>query len=87
MSYVRGDLASVFLVHGPKDSIVSSKQSERFRDALMKVGTTVRHLEIEGAGHNFTGDAEDQADTAMIKFLDEFLRFKEAAKTPVRREP
>jgi acetyl esterase/lipase len=86
MSYARGDLAAVFMIHGPKDSIVSSKQSERLRDALTKVGATVRYREIEDAGHNFTGDAEDQADAAGIKFLDEILRPKETGKMAGRRE-
>jgi hypothetical protein len=47
----------------------------------------VRLLAIEGADHNFKGEAEDQADAAAIKFLDEILRPKVAAKAVERREP
>jgi acetyl esterase/lipase len=87
ISYACGDLAGVFLIHGTKDSLVSIKQSERLEKSLKKAGAKVQLLPIDGGDHAFTGELEDQADAAAIKYLDEVLRSKEAAKAAGRREP
>jgi acetyl esterase/lipase len=86
ITYVRGDRATVFLIHGTKDSVVSIKQSQRLKEALSEAEASVRLLEIEGADHNFSGDAEKQADVAAIKYLDEMLRPNRTAKDLDRRE-
>jgi acetyl esterase/lipase len=80
VSYARSDLAAVLLVHGTEDTLVPFKQSRSLEKKLKAAGAKVRLLPIEGAGHNFDGEAEKEADAAAIKYLDEMLRFKETVR-------
>jgi acetyl esterase/lipase len=80
MSYARGDMAAVLLIHGTKDEWVPLKQSEKLEKALKNAKANVQLLTFKDAPHVLTGDAEKQADAATLKFLDENLRSKRAVK-------
>jgi acetyl esterase/lipase len=80
ISYARSDLAAVLLVHGTEDTLVPFKQSQSLEKKLKGAGAKVSLLPIKGAGHNFDGEAEKEADVATIKYLDEMLRSKETVK-------
>jgi acetyl esterase/lipase len=80
MSYARGDMAAVLLIHGTKDEWVPLKQSEKLEKALKNANANVQLLTIKDGRHNLEGDAEKEADAAALKFLDENLRSKRAAK-------
>jgi acetyl esterase/lipase len=86
-TYARGDRAAFLLIHGTKDDLVPCKQSEGMEKRLKAAGAEVRLLPIEGAGHNFAGDAEKEADAVTIKYLDEMLRSKETVKASNPRTP
>jgi acetyl esterase/lipase len=80
ISYARGNLAAVLLLHGTEDEWVPFKQSEKLEKALRDAKANVQLLPIKDAGHNLTGDAEKVADAAALNYLDEWLRNKRAVK-------
>jgi acetyl esterase/lipase len=80
MSYVRGNMAAVLLIHGTKDEWVPLKQSEKLKKALENAKANVQLLTIKDSPHDLMGDAENEADAATLKFLDENLRSKREVK-------
>jgi dipeptidyl aminopeptidase/acylaminoacyl peptidase len=86
-TYVRSDRAAFLLTCGTKDDLVPCKQSERMEKRLKAVGAKVRLLSLDGAGHNFSGDAEKEADAATIMYLDEIMGVKRVAKETASRLP
>ena len=80
ISYARGDMAVVLLIHGTKDTLVPIKQSEDMERRLKAAKAQVELLPIKDAGHILTGDAEKEADAAAMKFLNETFRSRGDAK-------
>lgn len=67
----------ILLVHGEKDEIALTSQSERMRDALQRAGKPVRYVEIEGNVYHpwdgwTTADAE-RLLTEMETFLNQHI--------------
>jgi acetyl esterase/lipase len=85
-TYVRGDRAPFLLTCGSKDDLVPSKQSERMEKRLKAAGADVQLITFVGAGHNFEGEVEVEADAAAIKFLDEHLVPKSLGKKAALRK-
>jgi acetyl esterase/lipase len=68
------ETAPTFLVHGNKDELVPIGQSKMYAEKLKEGKVDVTLLEVDGAKHNFEGDAERQALKAVFEFLDKRLK-------------
>lgn len=71
VTYVTGDDAAVFTVHGTEDALVPAIQAERLDDALRAVGVEHTLMLIDGMDHGITIDrkAEMEAISAGVAFL------------------
>jgi acetyl esterase/lipase len=86
ISYARGNLAAMLLIHGTEDEWVSFNQSEELEKVLKDAKANVQLLPIKGARHILTGDAEKEADDAALRFLDDYFRLNRAGK-PAEKRP
>jgi acetyl esterase/lipase len=66
--------APTLLIHGAHDRQVPFDQSRRLEAKLKTAGAEVSLLTVEGAGHNFEGEAEKAPTEAMLRFLNRHLR-------------
>jgi len=83
VSYVRTNPPPFLIVHGTRDVGTSSgqvplAQSIAFHEKLLRAGGQATLLQLEGAGHGFTGDASNpyaqETLTAAIKFFRKHLK-------------
>jgi len=61
--------ASVLLIHGGRDDLVPSSQSEAMKDALQSAGKQVEFYVLPHAGHEFTAQQFDEAWRWVVNFL------------------
>jgi len=77
VAHARRAEAPILLVHGTGDEVVSHRESERMHDALEAAGKRSELLLLDGAPHAFqmdwSGDANQRANVAMNRFLDDVL--------------
>jgi dipeptidyl aminopeptidase/acylaminoacyl peptidase len=63
----------ILLIHGEKDEVALSSQSERMRDALQRAGKDVRYVEIEGnVYHPWDGWTTEDARRLLVE-METFL--------------
>jgi acetyl esterase/lipase len=74
ITYARKDAAPTLLLHGTADRKVPVDQSRRYAKKLEEAGAEVKLLELKGAPHDFTGEHEEKANAAMLKFLAKHLK-------------
>jgi dipeptidyl aminopeptidase/acylaminoacyl peptidase len=61
--------APVLLIHGDRDTEVPTEQSLKMQEALRKANRHVELLVIGGGDHGFKGEQDEQAWSAVTKFL------------------
>lgn len=81
ITHVSPDDAPFFIIHGTKDPLVPISQSERFAEALKRVGVEVTFVRVEGMGHGLGGmrnpkvrEGMRKAFVGAIAFLDKHLK-------------
>lgn len=76
--HVSPDDAPTFIIHGDQDPLVPLEQSERFVEALKKVGVEVRLIVIKGMGHRPTTPEQREefrkAVGQAMEFFDKHLK-------------
>ena len=73
INFVSSDDPAVLLVHGDQDELVPIQHSERMHAALSDVGVVSEFVTIEGATHGFLGEHRQQAQDAVIGFLEKTI--------------
>jgi pimeloyl-ACP methyl ester carboxylesterase len=86
ISYARGDLAAVLLIHGTEDTIVPFKQSLEMEAALKAANANVQLVPIKGADHMLTDDEIKAAEAAALKFLEDNFRSYRSGKVTEKHE-
>jgi acetyl esterase/lipase len=86
ISYARGDLAAVLLIHGTEDTIVPFKQSQEMEAALKAAKANVQLVPIKGADHMLTDDEIKAAEAAALKFLEDNFRSYRSGKVTEKHE-
>lgn len=76
--HVSPDDAPTFIIHGDQDPLVPLEQSERFAEALKKVGVEVQLVVIKGMGHGPTTPEQREqfmkATEQAADFFDKHLK-------------
>ena len=67
------DDAPSLLIHGDKDKLVKLSHSENMKKAFDEKNVVNNLIVIEGAGHGFRGDHEQQAIKAMVDWFEKHL--------------
>ncbi|MCS7193113.1 MAG: alpha/beta hydrolase [Armatimonadetes bacterium] len=70
--HVSPDDAPTFIIHGDQDFLVPLEQSERFVEALKKVGVEVKLVVIKGMGH---GPTTPEQREEFVKAINEAIDF------------
>jgi len=65
--------APTLLIHGDKDELVPISHSQRFHEAMQKVGAASELIVMPGAAHGFPGAQGQQAEQALLDWFDRFL--------------
>lgn len=71
ITYVSKDAPPFLIMHGDKDRTVPFDQSERFYEALKKVGVDATFVPMKGAGHGFGGPS---AIEPVREFLNRVMK-------------
>jgi len=82
ITYVTKDDPPFLIMHGDKDPLVPTNQSELLHDALKKAGVDATFHVVKGAGHGFGGP---ELDKMVSEFFDKHL--KGAATTKPATQP
>ena len=80
ITYISDDDPPFLIMHGQKDLLVPSHQSELLYDALRKAGIEVMLLRIEEAGHGGEDFRTPEVKTMIIDFFNKHL--KKGVSTP-----
>lgn len=73
LHHVSPDDAPTFIIHGDKDFLVPLEQSERFAEALRKVGVEVQLVVIKGMGHGPTTPEQREQFMKAVEQAAEFF--------------
>ncbi len=65
--------APTLLIHGDKDELVPISHSQRFHEAMQKVGAECELIVMPGAAHGFPGAQGQQAEKALLDWFDRYL--------------
>jgi acetyl esterase/lipase len=74
LNWVTPDAAPTLILHGTEDKYVAYEQGVWLRDRLQACGVEVELVTFEGAGHGFKGADAEQAEQAMLGYLDRHLK-------------
>ncbi len=74
--WVTPNAAPTLCVHGTKDQYVAFEQAEWIVDKLKAAGVEAKLMPMVGSMHGFKGEAEEQAEAAMLAFFDAHLKKK-----------
>ena len=78
--HVSEDDAPSLMIHGDKDRLVKLSHSENIKQAFDEKKVENNLIVIEGAGHGFRGDHEQQAIKAMVDWFEKHLLNTDANK-------
>jgi acetyl esterase/lipase len=69
--------APTLMIHGDKDELVPIEHSKKMLEALEKVKVPVKLVTIEGAGHGFNQEQnQQQVGPAMLEWFEKYLAEK-----------
>jgi len=71
--HVTPDDPPILLIHGDEDDLVPLSASETMYAALQEHGVTSNFIVIEGAGHGFRGEDQEEASEALAAWFDKHL--------------
>ena len=71
--FVTKDDPPTLLIHGDEDTLVPLSHSQNILEAFENEGVTSKLIVIEGAGHGFRGEHDQQASEAMIGWFEQHL--------------
>lgn len=74
ISYVDPNDPPVLMFHGDKDPFVSVEHAVRLKEKLEVANVTHELVIVEGAGHGWTGLAEQRTTAQMMKFFGDNLK-------------
>lgn len=74
LRHVTADDAPTLLVHGDQDELVPLFHSEKIKAAMDAAGVACELIVIENAAHGFAGDDNERALTALVDWMDKYLK-------------
>lgn len=74
VTYVTEDDPPILTLHGDKDQLVPITQATMLDERMKEAGADHTLLILEGAGHGFGGEHQQQAQDAMWAFFDKHLK-------------
>jgi acetyl esterase/lipase len=74
LAWVTPHAAPTLLLHGTKDPYVAFEQATWMFDRLQAADVEAQLLELEDAGHGFTGADAERAEHALFDWFDKYLK-------------